>query len=60
LLLAGLTTREDLIADDFLPYPPEKQSLDPETAAIIKKLMAIGKLNRKVVSILGGLNLLPT
>jgi hypothetical protein len=60
LLLTGLTTKEDLIADDFLPYPLEKQSLDSETAAVIKKLMATGKLNRKVVSILGGLKLLPT
>jgi hypothetical protein len=44
---------------DFLPYPPPKQSLDADTAEVIARLSAQGKLNRKVVSILGGLKLLP-
>ena len=43
---------------DYLPYPPPKTYLDAETAQVIRKLMALGKLNRKVVSVLGGMGLL--
>jgi hypothetical protein len=57
--MAGLS-KESRLPEDFYPYPVPKQALDDDTAAIISKLNQQGKLNRKVIAILRGLDLLPT
>jgi hypothetical protein len=57
LLLPAFSTQAALPID-FLPYPPPKTTLDPETARAVAKLLREEKLNRKTVGILGGLGLL--
>jgi hypothetical protein len=58
-LLLPAFSSTPLLSADLVPYPSPKQALDTQTAQVIAKLLSQGKLNRKVVSILGGLNLLP-